>query len=99
MENAEVRQMVTEFGDDIKGTLRRNASRQLSEGRLHGYLAFEEETSIGWCNAEGYVAVEGYADVQQDRVSWDFHGPLRLYEKEGFAEMARSDVRIVMRKE
>ena len=156
METAEVRQMVSEFGNDVKGTLRRNAARQLAEGRFHGYLAFDGETSIGWCNAgdmnsypvndwhfipniarqnacdktmtivcfaiapdycgkgiatallerviadakaEGYVAVESYGEVQNERVSWDFHGPIRLYEKAGFAEVARCDGRVVMRKE
>lgn len=156
METAEVRQMVSEFGNDIKGTLRRNAARQLAAGRVHGYLAFDGETSIGWCNAgdmksypvndwnfipniarqnacgktmsivcfaiapdycgkgiatallerviadakaEGYVAVEGYGELQNERVSWDFHGPIRLYEKAGFVEVARCDSRVVMRKE
>jgi len=51
METAEVRRMVSEFGDDVKGALRRNAARQLAEGRLHGYLAFVDGISIGWCNA------------------------------------------------
>ena len=156
METAEVRQMVSEFGNDTKGNLRRNAARQLAEGRVHGYLAFDGESSIGWCNAadmnnypvndwnfipntarqnacgktmaivcfaiapdycgmgiaaamlerviadaqaEGFVAVEGYGEVQNERVSWDFHGPIRLYEKAGFTEVASCDGRVVMRKE
>jgi GNAT superfamily N-acetyltransferase len=156
LETAEVKQMVSEFGHDVKGALRRNAAQQLAEGRLHGYLAFDGETSIGWCNAgdmkdypvndwnfvppiarqiacgntlsivcfaiapayygqgiatamleraiadarsAGYMAVEGYGDVQNDRVSWDFHGPVRLYEKAGFTAVARKDGRVVMRKE
>lgn len=155
METAEVRQMVSESGNDLKGTLRRNAARQVTEGRLHGYLAFDGETSVGWCNAGdmniypvndwnfiphiarqnacgktmsivcfaiapdycgkgiatalleqviadakdgGFVAVEGYGEVQNERVSWDFHGPIRAYEKAGFVEVARHDGRVVMRK-
>jgi len=155
METAEVRQMVSEFGSDVKGALHRNAAQQLVEGKLHGYLAFDGETSVGWCNAgdmnsypvnawnfippvarentcgktmsivcfaiapdycgkgvatallkrviadaqgQGFVAVEGYGDVQNEPVSWDFHGPVRLYEKAGFIEVARQDGRLVMRK-
>ena len=156
METAEIQQMVSEFGSDVKGALRRNAAQQLADGKFHGYLAFDGETSVGWCNAgnmnsypvnnwsfipdiarqntcgktmsivcfaiapdycgkgiatallerviadaeaEGYAAVEGYAEVQHERVSWDFHGPIRLYGKAGFEEVAKSDDRIVMRKE
>jgi GNAT superfamily N-acetyltransferase len=155
METAEVRRMVSGFGDDIKGALRRNAAQQLAEGRLHGYLAFDGDRSIGWCNAgdmdgypvndwnfipdfarrnacgrtmsivcfaiapescgrgvatallervvadaraQGYAAVEGYGEVQDERVPWDFHGPSRLYGKAGFVEVATVDRRVVMRK-
>lgn len=156
MVTEDVRQMVSEFDNDIKAALRRNAARQLAEERFHGYLAYDGEISVGWCNAgdmdcypvndwsfipnsarqkacgktlsivcfaiapdycgkgiatallerviadakrTGYVAVEGYGDVQKERVSWDFHGPIQLYEKAGFVEVARSDGRIVMRKD
>ncbi|NCC47806.1 MAG: GNAT family N-acetyltransferase [Clostridia bacterium] len=51
METSAIRQMVSEFGSDIKGTLRRNAEKQLAEERLQGYLAFDGDISIGWCNA------------------------------------------------
>ncbi len=44
-------QMVSEFGYDIKGTLRRYAEKLLSEGKIHGYLAFENDIAVGWCNA------------------------------------------------
>lgn len=156
MVTGEVRQMVSEFGNDIKAALRRNAAHQLAEGRFHGYLAYDGGISVGWCNAgdmnrypvndwrfipniarqmvcgktmsivcfaiapdycgkgiatallerviadakrEGYVVVEGYGDVQKARVSWDFHGPIQLYEKAGFVEVARCDGRIVLRKD
>lgn len=156
METASIRQMASEFGDDCKGVLRRYAVKQLAEEKIHGYLAFDGNTSIGWCNAgnmdiyvmndfqfipdfarqntcgktmsvvcfaiapeyrgkgvasallerviadaqaEGYAAVEGYAHVQKERVSYDFKGPIHLYEKAGFMEVARLDDRAVMRKE
>ena len=44
-------QMVSEFGGDVKGTLRRYAVDLLAEGRIHGYLAFENNIPVGWCNA------------------------------------------------
>jgi GNAT superfamily N-acetyltransferase len=51
MDAASEAQMVSEFGDDVKGTLRRYAINLLSEGRIHGYLAFENDIPVGWCNA------------------------------------------------
>ena len=48
--------------------------------------------------AEGYAVVEGYADVQKERLDTDFKGPIRLYEKAGFREAARIGDRVVMRK-
>lgn len=47
----EIDRMVREFAGDVKGTLRRYAESMLEEGRIHGYLAFDGETAVGWCNA------------------------------------------------
>lgn len=47
----EIDQMVREFSDDVKGTIRRYAVKMLSEGKIHGYLAFDGDLSVGWCNA------------------------------------------------
>ncbi len=47
----EIDQMVREFAGDIKGTIRRHAVKMLDEGKIHGYLAFYDDTVIGWCNA------------------------------------------------
>ena len=152
MDAASEQQMVSEFGSDVKGTIRRYAVKMLAEEKIHGYLAFDGDISIGWCNAgdmdsyinwipefvcqnscgktmsivcfaiaqeyrgmgiaaallervcadakaEGFSAVEGYAKVQKDRVYYDYNGPIRLYEKAGFVEVARHDGRVVMRKE
>jgi GNAT superfamily N-acetyltransferase len=49
-------------------------------------------------SAEGYIAVEGFPVVRDERYEWDYTGPIRLYEKLGFVEAARQDDRIVMRK-
>ena len=154
MDASSIQQMVREFGDDIKGVIRRYAVKLLAEEKIHGYLAFVGDISIGWCNAgnidsyinvdfipefvrqnicgktmsivcfaiapeyrgmgiatallervctdaraEGFAAVEGYAKVQKDRVYYDYNGPIRLYEKAGFVEVARHDGRVMMRKE
>lgn len=47
----EIDQMVSEFAGDVKGTIRRHAVKMLDEGKIHGYLAFYDDTVIGWCNA------------------------------------------------
>ena len=51
MDIATEAQMVSEFGNDIKGTIRRYAVEMLIEEKIHGYLAFQNGESIGWCNA------------------------------------------------
>jgi ribosomal protein S18 acetylase RimI-like enzyme len=54
----EIDLMVSEFGDDIKVTLRRYAAKMVNESKIQGYLAFDGDISIGWCNAgemSGYV--------------------------------------------
>ena len=151
MDAATQQQMVSEFGNDVKGVIRRYTVKMLAEEKIHGYLAFDGEISVGWCNAgdidiyvgfipefarqstcgktlsivcfaiapeyrgmgiagallervcadaksKGFAAVEGYAKLQKDRVYYDYNGPIRLYEKAGFAEVARYDEQIVMRK-
>lgn len=151
MDASTERQMVSEFGNDVKGTVRRYAVKLLAEGRIHGYLAFDDGKAIAWCNAgnmddyvswipdearqpasgktmsvvcfaiapeyrgmgvataflerviadakaDGYAAVEGYAKVQEKRANYDYNGPMRLYEKAGFVEVARVGDKVVMRK-
>lgn len=51
MDTASIRQMEREFGDDCKGVLRRYATKQLAEEKIRGYLAFDGNTPVGWCNA------------------------------------------------
>jgi GNAT superfamily N-acetyltransferase len=152
MDASTERQMVSEFGDDVKGVLRRYAVKLLAERKIHGYLAFDNGKSIAWCNAgdmngyaswipdvarqnargktmsvlcfaiapeyrglgvatalleriindaraKGYTAVEGYPKVQKTRVYHDYNGPMRLFERAGFVEVALVGDRAVMRKE
>lgn len=49
--------------------------------------------------AEGYIAVEGFPVVRDERYEWDNAGPIRLYERLGFVKVAEQDEFWVMRKE
>ena len=53
------------------------------------------------CNdakANGYVAVEGYAQISESRDEYDFKGPVRLYEKAGFIKIMEQNGQVIMRK-
>ena len=50
--------MVRAFADDVKGTIRRYAIKMLDEGKIRGYLAYDGDTVVGWCNAGD---MDGYA--------------------------------------
>ena len=147
-----IQQMVSEFKTHgVKDTIRKYAVEMLNNNKIHGYLAYDGNLSIGWCNAadmesyagfvpdfarnntcgktvsivcfeiapeyrgmgiasafidrvcndaksNGYVAVEGYAKVSDKRDDFDYQGPVRLYQKAGFVEVARENGQIVMRK-
>lgn len=147
-----IKQMVSEFKlYGVKETVRKYAVEMLTENKIQGYLAFDKELAIGWCNAadiesyvcfvpefarentcgktisivcfeispeyrglgiasafiekicsdakkNGYVAVEGYANISDKRNDFDFQGPVRLYQKAGFTEVARTNGQIIMRK-
>ncbi len=148
----EIKAMVSEFADNgVKETVRKYAVDMLKRGKIRGYLAFDGDASIGWCNAAdidsytgfvpdfarqivcgktisivcfelapeyrgigiasafidrvcadakiaGYSAVEGYACVKDKRDDFDFTGPIRLFGKAGFTEVARQNGQIIMRK-
>jgi len=147
-----IQQMVSEFKTHgVKDTIRKYAVEMLNNNKIHGYLAYDGNLSIGWYNAadmesyagfvpdfarnntcgktvsivcfeiapgyrgmgiasafidrvcndaksKGYVAVEGYAKVSDKRDDFDYQGPVRLYQKAGFVEVARENGQIVMRK-
>lgn len=147
-----IKQMVSEFKiNGVKDTVRKYAVKMLSENKIHGYLAFDGDISIGWCNAadmesyigfvpsfareyvcgktisivcfeiapeyrgmgiasmfidrvcadakaKGFVAVEGYARVSEERNDYDYQGPIRLYQKAGFTEVARENGQVIMRR-
>lgn len=147
-----IKRMVKEFKKHgVKQTLRKYAVEMLNKNQIQGYLAFDGDLSIGWCNAadiesysgfvpafakgnicgktisivcfeiapeyrgvgiaslfiervcndakeKGYVAVEGYAKISEKRDDFDFQGPMQLYKKAGFVEVARQDGQVIMRK-
>ena len=65
MDAARIQQMARQFGSDVKGVIRRYAVTLLAEEAIHGYLAFDGDTSIGWCNAadmDSYVNGEFIPD-------------------------------------
>lgn len=47
---------------------------------------------------EGYAAVEGYPRPHDHQEPFDYHGPIRMYEKAGFVRAAETGNVIVMRK-
>jgi len=55
----QIQKMVSEFKSfGVKETLRKYAAEMLDRNMIHGYLAYDGEQSIGWCNAadiESYV--------------------------------------------
>ena len=147
-----IKRMVSEFKIfGVKETVRKYAVEMLNENKIQGYLAYDGELSIGWCNAadmesyvgfvpefarenicgktvsivcfeiapeyrgvgiasafidrvcndaksNGYIAVEGYAKLSDKRNDFDYQGPIRLYEKAGFVEVARENGQVIMRK-
>ena len=147
-----IQQMVGEFKIyGVKDTLRKYAVELLNHNKIHGYLAYDGNLSVGWCNAadiesyagfvpdfarkntcgktvsivcfeiapeyrgrgiasafidrvcndaksKGYMAVEGYAKLSDKRDDFDYQGPVRLYQKAGFTEVARENGQVVMRK-
>ena len=148
----EIQQMVGEFKiSGVKETVRKYAVEMLNQNKIQGYLAYDGEMSVGWCNAAdmdnylgfvpvfarkkacgktisivcfeiapeyrgkgiatelinrvcddaksaGYLAVEGYAKLSDNRNDFDFQGPVRLYQRAGFTEVARENGQVIMRK-
>ena len=58
-EEEQIQKMVGEFKiHGVKETLRRYAAEMLNRNMIHGYLAYDGDRSIGWCNA---ADIESYA--------------------------------------
>ena len=56
-----IKQMVGEFKQSgVKATLRKYAVEMLNKNMIHGYLAYDGEKSIGWCNAADMDSYAGF---------------------------------------
>ena len=69
------------------------------EYRMKGVATALLRRAVEDARQEGYIAVEGFPVLRQERFEWDSPGPLRLYEKEGFVKTAEKDSFCIMRKE
>ena len=57
----QIKKMVSEFKSyGVKETLRRYAAEMLDRNMIHGYLAYEGDQSIGWCNAADMESYAGF---------------------------------------
>lgn len=69
-EEETIKRMVSEFkSNGVKETLRKYAIKMLDENKIQGYLAFDGDVSVGWCNAaniESYI--EFVPDFARDKV-------------------------------
>ena len=158
-----MRDQAKQYGGGIEGwkrSLRETAVRMVRQGLIRGYLAFDNDLAVGWCNANdrtnyyrvgefdldhlpdestyshsclpgqvlsivcfeispdyrgkgiakqllkqicsdaarnGYQYVEAYPEVS-GQTSMAFTGPVKLYEKNGFAEFKNDGKTIIMRK-
>ena len=60
-EEEQIRKMVDEFKTHgVKETLRRYAAEMLDRNMIHGYLAYDGDQSIGWCNAADIESYTGF---------------------------------------
>lgn len=60
-EEEQIRKMVGEFKTyGVKETLRRYAAEMLDRNMIHGYLAYDGDQSIGWCNAADMESYAGF---------------------------------------
>ena len=57
----EIKKMVGEFSSSgVKETLRRYAVEMLDQNKIRGYLAYDGEVSVGWCNAADMESYLGF---------------------------------------
>lgn len=60
-EEEQIKKMVGEFKTHgVKETLRRYAVEMLDKNIIHGYLAYDGDQSIGWCNAADMQSYAGF---------------------------------------
>ena len=60
-EEDQIKKMVSEFKSfGVKETLRKYAIEMLDHNMIHGYLAYDGDQSIGWCNAADMDSYVGF---------------------------------------
>ncbi len=60
-EEEQIKKMVGEFKSfGVKETLRKYAAEMLDRNMIRGYLAYDGEKSIGWCNAADTESYAGF---------------------------------------
>ena len=56
-----IKEMISEFSENgVKETIRKYAVNMLDKGEINGYLAFDGDLSIGWCNACDIDSYKGF---------------------------------------
>ena len=56
-----IKKMVSEFQvNGVKDTVRKYAVDLLDQGKISGYLAYDDGISIGWCNAADIDSYDGF---------------------------------------
>ena len=57
----QIQKMVSEFKSfGVKETLRKYAAEMLDRKMIHGYLAYDGDLSVGWCNAANIESYAGF---------------------------------------
>ena len=66
----EIQKMVSEFKScGVKETLRRYAAEMLDRNMIHGYLAYDGDQAIGWCNAADTESYAGFVPAFARKIS------------------------------
>ena len=54
--------------EDYQAVLRESAVRMVAQGVIQGYLAYDGETAIGWCNANDKKNYSHYGEFELDQL-------------------------------
>ena len=69
-EEEQIQKMVSEFSSfGVKETLRKYAEEMLDRNMIHGYLAYDGDQSIGWCNAADIESYIGFVPAFAKKIT------------------------------
>ena len=69
-EEEQIQKMVSEFNSfGVKETLRKHAEEMLDRNMIHGYLAYDGDQSIGWCNAADIESYIGFVPAFAKKIT------------------------------